>query len=66
MKCIFFVDILDSLDDLLEILESEFFRKIDLFFQKFGQISLTKLHDKVEAFLIFLCFVHSGDVRAFR
>jgi hypothetical protein len=65
MEGIFFIDILDSLDDLFEVLEGCFLREIYLFFKEFGKISFTVLHDKVEAFLVFLGLVHSRYVGTF-
>jgi hypothetical protein len=65
MEGIFFIDILDSFDDLFEVVEGCFLREKYLFFKEFGKISFTVLHNKVEAFLGFLGFVHSGYVGAF-
>jgi hypothetical protein len=59
---VFFVNVLDSFHDLLEVFEGEFLWKEDFFFQEFSQVSFTVFHDKIETFIVLFGFVHAGHI----
>jgi len=65
MKSIFFINVLYSLNGLPKIFKSNIFWQENLFFEKFGQISFTELHNEVKSFFCFFGFVHSSNEWAF-
>lgn len=60
MKGVFLVDVLYPLNCLLKVSQSHILTEKAFFFEYFGQILLTILHDEIKPLLIFLSLIHSS------
>lgn len=65
MEGVLLINVLNSLNNLFKVFEGKILWKVNLFFQKFGQIRLAEFHDKIKPFFCLLGLVHSSNVRTF-